>query len=140
MINDTPLQNTILQALTVNEYKNISASLEEVQIFFGEILYESDEESPYVYFPTSSVISLYVMLENGCSSEIAVVGSKGGVGIASLINGKTMQHMAMVTKSGISYRLERHLMSQKLKSLLFGAFKTRIYRLKPRAEVHSFAA
>lgn len=142
MITDTPLQNTILETLTLNKSENILASVEEVQVFFGEILYESDEESPYVYFPTSSVISLYAMLNNGESSEIAVVGRDGGVGIgiASIINGKTVQHMAMITKSGISYRLKKQLITEKLNSLLSNAFNTRTYHLKPRAKIEDFAA
>ena len=138
---DTPLQNATLQALTINEYKTLYPSLERVQIFFGEILYELDEESSYLYFPTSSVVSLFILLENGSSSEVAVVGNEGVLGFTHITDGKATPYTAIVTKSGFAYRLEKHLLTQKLESVICST-RNRLYRFKQRAEAHkhSFAA
>ena len=140
MLKVTPLNNSLLQTLTVNEYNNVCPFLEQVDTFLGEVLYEADEESRYIYFPTSSVISLFIILENGGSSEIAVMDNRSGVGLPSLIKNKPTQHMAIVTKSGIAYRLEKHLLSQKLKSLMLAAFRTKIYQFNTQVKVNSFAA
>lgn len=36
----------------------------------------------YVYFPTTSIVSLVYLLENGSSTEIALTGCEGVVGIS----------------------------------------------------------
>jgi len=48
---------------------------------FGEVLYESGVAMTYVYFLTTSIVSLLYVMEDGASAEIAVVGSEGIVGI-----------------------------------------------------------
>ncbi len=140
MLKVIPLNNSLLQTLTVNEYNNIYPFLEQVDTFLGEVLYEADEASRYIYFPTSSVISLFIILENGGTSEIAVMDNRSSVGLPSLIKDKPTQHMAIVTKSGIAYRLEKRLLSQKLKSLMLAAFRTKIYQFNTLAKINSFAA
>ena len=55
----------------------------------GQALYESGGAQGYVYFPTSSIVSLLYVLEDGSSAEIAVTGCDGLVGIALFMGGET---------------------------------------------------
>jgi hypothetical protein len=50
-------------------------------------LYEPGEELSHVYFPTTAIVSLLYVMENGASAEIAVVGNEGIVGIALFMGG-----------------------------------------------------
>jgi hypothetical protein len=137
--------NSILKTLTDNDYKNIHPFLEQMQVFFGEVLYESAEESRYIYFPISSEISLFMTLEDGSSSEIAVMDNKGGVGLPIQLKDKRMQHMAIVTKNGITYRLEKELLTPKLQSSMLNAFTIKISQFKAsqfkaQGKINNFAA
>ena len=106
---DTPQQNHILDALSANTYERLFSQLELVPMPLGEVLYETGEELRYVYFPTTSIVSKYYVMENGASTEIAVVGNEGIIGISLFMGGGTMPNRAFVRNEGYAYRLRRHL-------------------------------
>jgi CRP-like cAMP-binding protein len=68
-------------------------------------IYESGSQMDYVLFPTTAIISLLYVLENGASAEIAVVGNEGVVGIALFLGGATMPNRAIVQSAGDAYQL-----------------------------------
>jgi hypothetical protein len=47
--------------------------LEHVEMPLGQVLYESGTTLSHVYFPTTSIVSLLYVMENGASAEIATV-------------------------------------------------------------------
>ena len=113
MINhDTPRQNHLLGALTADQYESLFSHLERVPMPLGEVLYESGEELRYVYFPTTCIVSKFYVIENGASTEIAVVGNEGIIGIPLFMGGGTMPNRAVVRNEGYAYRLRRHLFMQ----------------------------
>ena len=63
----------------------------------------------YVYFPTTSIVSILYVLENGASAEIAVVGNEGIIGVALFMGGGTMPNRAVVLSPGHAYRLRGYL-------------------------------
>ncbi len=77
-----PRQNHLLAALPKSDYNLLLPRLELVELPLGKILYESSHTFTNVYFPTTAIVSLLYVLENGASAEIAVVGNEGIVGIA----------------------------------------------------------
>ncbi len=76
----------------------------------GDVLYESGAKLKYVYFPTSAIISLHYLLENGGSSEIAGVGNEGVLGISLFMGGDSTPSRAIVQTGGFGYRLPAHLL------------------------------
>jgi hypothetical protein len=42
----------------------------------GDVLYESGSQLVHVYFPTTCIVSLLYVMEDGSSAEIAVVGNR----------------------------------------------------------------
>jgi CRP-like cAMP-binding protein len=58
-----------------------------------------------VYFPTTAIVSLLYVMEDGASAEIAVVGCEGVVGIALFMGGETTPSRAVVQSAGQGYRL-----------------------------------
>ncbi len=57
----------------------------------------------HVYFPTTAIVSLLYVMEDGASAEIAVVGNDGIVGIALFMGGGTMPNRAVVQSAGEAY-------------------------------------
>ena len=78
----------------------------------GDALYESGGRMSYVYFPTTAIVSLLSVMENGSSAEIAVVGNEGIVGIALFMGGETMPNRAVVQSAGHAYRLDGQILKQ----------------------------
>jgi hypothetical protein len=70
-----PHQNHLLAALPASDYERIVAHLELIPMGLGDVLYESGAKLRYVYFPTTSIVSLLYVMEDGASAEIAIVGN-----------------------------------------------------------------
>ena len=86
--------------------------LELVKMPLGEALYESGGHLQYVYFPTTSIVSLLYVMEDGASAEIAVVGYEGILGISLFMGGETTPSRAVVQSAGYGYRLKAQLLKQ----------------------------
>ena len=105
-----PNQNHLLAALLDAEFERLSPHLELVPMLLGDVLYESGGKLQHVYFPTTSIISLHYVLENGGSSEIAGVGNEGLLGISLFMGGDTTPSHAVVQTSGHAYRLQSQIL------------------------------
>ena len=108
-LND-PNQNHLLAALLDADFDRLSPHLEPQMMRLGDVLYESGGKLNYVYFPTSAIVSLHYVLENGASSEIAGVGNEGILGISLFMGGNTTPSRAVVQTSGHGYRLKSHIL------------------------------
>ena len=108
-----PNQNHLLAALLDTEFDRLSPHLELVPLLLGDVLSESSGKLDYVYFPTSAIISIHYLLENGGSSEIAGVGNEGMLGVALFMGGATTPSRAVIQTGGFGYRLPvRFLMEE----------------------------
>ncbi|MES2547399.1 MAG: Crp/Fnr family transcriptional regulator [Pseudomonadota bacterium] len=105
-----PRQNHLLDALLNSEYDRLFPNLEFIKLTLGQVLYESGEQLNHVYFPTTSIISLLYVMENGASAEIAIVGNEGILGISLFMGGETTPSRAVVQSAGFGYRLKANLL------------------------------
>jgi len=105
-----PKQNHLLAALPLEEFERLRPHLELVEMPLGRALYESGEMLKHVYFPTTSIVSLLYVLEDGASAEIAVVGFEGILGISLFMGGATTPSRAVVQSAGHGYRLKAQLL------------------------------
>ena len=110
--NQSPNLNHLLAALPEAEFARLTPSLELVPLLLGDVLYESGGKQRYVYFPTTSIISIHYLLENGGSSEIAGVGNEGVLGISLFMGGETTPSHAVVQTGGYGYRLKAALLME----------------------------
>ena len=108
----TPTQNHLLAALPQVEYERLLPFLELTPMPLGEALYESGGRLNHVYFPTTSIVSLLYVMEDGASAEIAVVGNDGILGISLFMGGETTPSRAVVQSAGYGYRLKAQLLKQ----------------------------
>ena len=109
-ITHNPNQNHLLAALPNADFERVSPHLELVPMLLGDVLYESGGKLQFVYFPTTSIISLHYILESGASSEIAGTGHEGVVGIPLFMGGETTPSRAIVQTSGHAYRLKAQVL------------------------------
>jgi CRP-like cAMP-binding protein len=112
LVPHSPKQNHLLAALPAAEFERLSSYLELVSMPLGEALYESGGRLQHVYFPTTSIVSLLYVMEDGASAEIAVVGNEGILGISLFMGGETTSSRAVVQSAGYGYRLRAHLIKE----------------------------
>ncbi len=108
--HNDPRRNHLLAALPEAEWQRWQSMLEAVELPLGFVLYESGATLTHVYFPTSAIISLLYVMENGSSAEIAVVGNEGIVGISLFMGGESTPSRAVVQSAGQGFRLDAQTM------------------------------
>jgi CRP-like cAMP-binding protein len=104
------IENHLLAALPDAEWQRWLPQLERVEMPLGQVLYEAGGTLSHVYFPTTAIVSLLYVMENGASAEIAVVGNEGIVGISLFMGGDSTSSRAVVQSAGQGYRLKAHIM------------------------------
>ena len=102
----SPMQNHLLAALPPADYARLLPDLEPIAMPLGWVVYESGGHMSYVYFPTTSIVSLLYVTENGASAEIAIAGNEGLVGIALFMGGESTPSRAVVQSAGAGFRLK----------------------------------
>lgn len=103
-----PRQNHLLASLSDADWKRWQPSLEWVDLPLGKVLCRSGSRPSYVVFPTTAIVSLMYLAEDGASSEVAVVGLDGVVGLSLFMGGDVSAHEAVVQSAGQGYRLSAH--------------------------------
>ena len=111
----TPTQNHLLASLPAVEYERLLPDLELVPLPLGWAVYEAGGHSAHVYFPTTAIVSLLYVLENGASAEIAITGNDGLVGIALFMGGESTPSRAVVQSDGHGYRLKAAIFKAEFK-------------------------
>ena len=107
-----PGQNHLLSALPPAEAQRWRPLLESVDLPLGHVLYESGAELTHVYFPTTAIVSLLYVMENGASAEIAVVGNEGIIGVSLFMGGESTPSRAVVQSAGQGFRLKANIMKE----------------------------
>ncbi len=103
--SDDARKNFLLAALPEDEFKRVFAGLEPVFLKLGEVIYESGDKLNYIHFPTTAIISLLYIMENGATAEIGVIGNDGTCGYALFLGGDSMANRAIVQSAGETYRM-----------------------------------
>jgi CRP-like cAMP-binding protein len=103
-------KNLLLAALPHAELQRWLPQLEAVVMPLGQVIYESGTTLSHVYFPTTAIVSLLYVMENGASAEIAVVGNEGIIGISLFMGGESTSSRAVVQSAGSGFRLKAQMM------------------------------
>src|ERR1700675_1625586 len=110
ILSSESIKNHLLAALPHAEAQRWLPLMEPVDLPLGEVLYESGTTLDHVYFPTTAIISLLYVMENGASAEIAVVGNEGIVGISLFMGGESTPSRAVVQSAGQGLRLNAKML------------------------------
>ena len=110
-----PKKNQLFAALPDAEWRRWLPQLEWVNLPLGMVLYESGITLDHVYFPTTAIVSLLYVMENGASAEIAVVGNEGIVGVSLFMGGESTPSRAVVQSAGEGFRLRSAAIKEEFK-------------------------
>ncbi|WP_230412236.1 Crp/Fnr family transcriptional regulator [Undibacterium hunanense] len=101
-----------MAALPAADFERILPDLELVSLPLKWIMLESGDHVHFLYFPISGIVSLIYALEDGSSSEVALVGNEGMVGISIFMGGDSMPSSTKVQSTGKAYKLSRKVMKR----------------------------
>ena len=107
-----PKQNHLLAALPADDFARLLPDLELTPMPLGWAVYESGGHIGYLYFPTTSIVSLLYVMESGASAEIAITGNEGLVGVSLFMGGESTPSRAVVQSAGNSYRLKASVLKK----------------------------
>jgi CRP-like cAMP-binding protein len=104
-----PRKNHILAALPDEEYMRLLPHLELVSMPSESLIFEAGRPVSWLHFPIDCIVSLFITLENGATTEFAVVGNEGMLGVNLLMGCDRMPYLAMVQNEGYGYRVKAHV-------------------------------
>lgn len=110
-----PKANQLLAALPDADWQRWLPQMEWVDMPLGQVVYESGGIQSHVYFPTTAIVSLLYVMENGSSAEIAVVGHEGVVGISLFMGGESTPSRGVVQSAGQGYRMTAQAIKEEFK-------------------------
>lgn len=108
----TPKQNHLLAALPAKDYARLLPNLDLIPMPLEWAVYESGGQLDYLYFPTTSIVSLLYVTQSGASAEIAITGNEGLVGISLFMGGESTPSRAVVQSAGFGYRLKAKILKK----------------------------
>lgn len=142
----SPKHNHLLAALPANDYVRLLPHMELVNMKVGDVLQEAGVPIEWIYFPTTSVVCLGYITENGSSPAVGLTGSEGFVGIACVMGSDSASTRAVVQNDGVGYRIRASLLKKELQrngeflrvALLYAqAFVTQISQTAVCNRLHS---
>lgn len=110
-----PRTNQLLAALPDAEWTRWEPYLEPVELALGQVLSESGHAPAHVHFPTTAIVSMLHMTQDGASTEVAVIGNDGVVGISLFMGGNAMPNWTVVQSAGLGYRLSAQAVTSEVK-------------------------
>lgn len=110
-------QNHLLSTLPTEDWERIFPHVELVQLPVGKVLHEPGVPLRHVYFPTSCIVSLLCIMEDGATAEIGAVGREGIVGVSCFMGGDTMQSRAIVQSGGHAYRMKAQVLKDEFQRM-----------------------
>jgi CRP-like cAMP-binding protein len=105
-------QNRLLAALPASDRNRMAQHLEPIVLHAGDVLCDAGAVPTHIYFPTSAVLSILHLMEDGASSELVAVGNEGMVGISLFMGGAATAARTVVQTGGHSLRLRADLMRE----------------------------
>lgn len=105
-------ENTILAALSGQEYTHLHPHLETVEFSSTQNLFNFGDAIEYVYFPLDAVVYLFTTLEDGATIETGVIGSEGILGISAVLGVKSTPCQAMVLSNRKALRIRTEFLKR----------------------------
>ncbi len=103
-------RNHLLACLPEPVWLRWKPLLEAVELPLGQVLCEPGERLTHVLFPTTAIVSLMYLTENGSTAEIAVIGNEGMVGTWLTMGGDSTPSRDVVCSAGRGFRLSTNVL------------------------------
>jgi len=99
------IDNSVLAALPVKDFRRLLLGLEAVRLEFGTVLYQPGDIIRHVYFPVDALISLLTLADGRHPLEVGLVGSEGMLGVPLLLGHDASPVRALIQGSGEAWRI-----------------------------------
>jgi len=100
-------KNRLLNTLPKSILRPLIKECELIQLFYGEVIFESDDKIENVYFPLDCVISLLHEDDEGKGHQLAKIDNKGAAGVEIYLNENPSKRTAIITQTGWSYKVDK---------------------------------
>jgi len=100
------LRNRLLSAFGDDALAALSPNISEVSLTVGRVIAEPGEPVVNVYFPSSGVVSIVTLLENGDRVESLTVGREGAVGLLAAFGYPRFTSRGLVQIGGAGLRID----------------------------------
>ncbi len=146
MNKDTNL-NKIITLLPSSIQDKWLSLFEHIELKMGQVLCDQGLTLSHLYFPVTSIISWVHFSDNASSSDIALIGNEGVVGLYLLMGDGQTHNRAVVQKSGTALRINLNVVlnscnhDSAVQSLFFEFTKTLVNQMAQSMvchESHSF--
>ncbi len=133
------LTNKLLAALPGEDFARLLQHLEPVALSCGDNLYGFDKDIEDVYFPENAVVSQLHILEDGSTTEAAIIGREGMLGLSAIFSSPAPTHLTQVTISGSALRIYAPILKQEfarggaMQSILLAYASARLAQLSQKA-------
>jgi len=111
-----PVCNRILLALPDNEFRSIRPHLEFLPLPHHRLLYEPNRKIDFLYFPNRGLISLVIVMEDGKTVEVAVLGREGFAGVPAVFGLTRSTVREVVQIAGDGFKIKAAAFRQALRS------------------------
>ncbi len=105
-VKNDALKNHLLAALPKEEFVRLEPHLQFVSLPLGKAIYEAGDKMTHVYFPTTAIISMLYIMENGGTAEIGIAGNNGLIGSALFMGSESTSSRAVVQSTGDAIRIK----------------------------------
>jgi CRP-like cAMP-binding protein len=95
-----PVNNRLLHALPIEEYKRLLPILETIELSQDQVLCEPEKNFYSVYFPVTAVISIISVVDIDKSVEVALIGREGMIGIPAAFGKRKVPYRAITQIPG----------------------------------------
>ena len=113
-LNGRQVANEILSSIPENEFNQLRAELEFVQLPHHDILHEAGERLEFAYFLNEGLASLVVLTSDGRSVEVAIVGHEGVVGTPLAVGLHRGPYRSIMQISGTAFRIQSDILEHRL--------------------------
>ena len=97
--------NSLLACLSDHAWQQWRPQLQVVHLTAEQVLFEAGDPLRHNYFPTTAIVSLLHILEDGACTELAMTGREGMVGISAFMGSNSAPCRCVVQQSGLAYRV-----------------------------------
>lgn len=98
-------RNSLLASLPAAEFDRIQPALQPVFLKLGDVLHECCNQMDCVYFPTTAVVTLLYLTQDGTTTTTGIIGNDGILGIELFMGGNSTPNLAIVQSAGRAFRM-----------------------------------
>jgi CRP-like cAMP-binding protein len=104
-LNDWVDKNRLLVAIPQDDWSRIQEFFDKFELPFGQVLLERGERIRRIYWPMTAVVSTVVVLRDGRTAEVTMIGRTGFVGIEALFGAERALSRRVVQIPGVALAL-----------------------------------